>query len=336
MFLLTTLPELPDKIRPTPGSACVSLLKNEYAWTPEAPPLASGWPKLNLRELVMDQPPAHLDAAHPTRELSPAGGSAANEADDEALVAQLGRVLGAGALKQLGVYELPANFLLSVVIPAYNESRTLEEIVRRVEAAPIPKEIILVDDASTDGTREIVQRLAQRAGIRAILHERNQGKGAALRTGFAAATGDVVIIQDADLEYDPNDYRKLLQPIIDGRADVVYGSRFKGEVARVHLYWHRVANGIITFLSNVFTNLNLTDIETCYKVFRREVLSDITIRQNRFGVEPELTAKIARRKYRIYEAPISYSGRDYSEGKKIGFKDAINAVYCIVRYWMAD
>jgi glycosyltransferase involved in cell wall biosynthesis len=284
----------------------------------------------------MDQPPAHLDAAHPTRELSPAGGSAANEADDEALVAQLGRVLGAGALKQLGVYELPANFLLSVVIPAYNESRTLEEIVRRVEAAPIPKEIILVDDASTDGTREIVQRLAQRAGIRAILHERNQGKGAALRTGFAAATGDVVIIQDADLEYDPNDYRKLLQPIIDGRADVVYGSRFKGEVARVHLYWHRVANGIITFLSNVFTNLNLTDIETCYKVFRREVLSDITIRQNRFGVEPELTAKIARRKYRIYEAPISYSGRDYSEGKKIGFKDAINAVYCIVRYWMAD
>ncbi|MBX7074996.1 MAG: glycosyltransferase family 2 protein [Pirellulales bacterium] len=284
----------------------------------------------------MDQPPAHLDAAHPTRELSPAGRSAANEADDEALVAQLGRVLGAGALKQLGVYELPANFLLSVVIPAYNESRTLEEIVRRVEAAPIPKEIILVDDASTDGTREIVQRLAQRAGIRAILHERNQGKGAALRTGFAAATGDVVIIQDADLEYDPNDYRKLLQPIIDGRADVVYGSRFKGEVARVHLYWHRVANGIITFLSNVFTNLNLTDIETCYKVFRREVLSDITIRQNRFGVEPELTAKIARRKYRIYEAPISYSGRDYSEGKKIGFKDAINAVYCIVRYWIAD
>jgi glycosyltransferase involved in cell wall biosynthesis len=195
---------------------------------------------------------------------------------------------------------------------------------------------LLVDDGSTDGTIEVLTALTEQPGVRLIRHERNKGKGAALRTGFKAATGDVVIVQDADLEYDPAEYPRLLQPIIDGRADVVYGSRFSGNVARIHLFWHRVANGILTFASNVFTNLNLSDIESCYKVFRREVVQGMTLRENRFGIEPELTAKIARGRWRVYEMPISYSGRDYSEGKKIGWRDAVRALYCIVRYSIAD
>jgi glycosyltransferase involved in cell wall biosynthesis len=303
----------------------VALLENKFAWSADVPGSACGWPAFDLNSLMHQTNP---QVNHPPQ--------ANASTDDEALVEQLRRTLGAGALRQLGIYRLPEGFKLSVVIPVYNERATIEEIVRRVEAVPIPKEVILVDDASTDGTREIVEQLGKRPGIITLFHERNLGKGAALRTGFRRATGTVVIVQDADLEYDPNEYRRLLQPIVDGRADVVYGSRFRGEVARVHLYWHRVANGLITTLSNVFTNLNLTDVETCYKVFRREVLKDIEIKQNRFGVEPELTAKIARRKYRVYEMPISYSGRDYSEGKKIGFRDALNAVYCIIRYWIAD
>ena len=205
-----------------------------------------------------------------------------------------------------------------------------------MQAVPIDKEILLVDDGSTDGTPTVLAKLAEQPGVRLIRHERNQGKGAALRTGFAAATGDVVIVQDADLEYDPAEYPRLLQPIVDGRADVVYGSRFSGNVARIHLFWHRVANGILTFASNVFTNLNLSDIESCYKVFRREVVQGMTLRENRFGIEPELTAKIARGRWRVYEMPISYSGRDYSEGKKIGWRDAVRALYCIVRYSIAD
>jgi glycosyltransferase involved in cell wall biosynthesis len=221
---------------------------------------------------------------------------------------------------------------LSVVIPIYNEKETIREIYDCVKAVDIDKEIILVDDFSTDGTREIVQGLAD-ANTRVVLHDRNMGKGAALRTGFAAATGDIVIIQDADLEYDPSQYPKLIQPILDGKADVVYGSRFvTGEYRRVLYFWHMVGNNLLTLLSNMLTNLNLSDMETCYKVFRREVLKKITIEENRFGFEPEITAKIAKLHVRIFEVGISYSGRTYTEGKKIGWRDGFSALRCILKY----
>ena len=255
---------------------------------------------------------------------------------DRAFLDQLERVVGTHGLRQMGVYRIPADFSLSVAVPVYNERTTIREIISRIRAVPIPKEIILVDDGSTDGTREILKEYESSSDIRIILHEHNKGKGAALHTAFAEAKGDVVIVQDADLEYSPNEYPRLIQPIVDGRADVVYGSRFIGEVTRIHLFWHRVANGILTLLSNIFTNLNLTDMETCYKIFRREVIQSIPLKQNRFGFDPEVTAKIARRKCRIYEIPISYHGRDYSEGKKIGIKDAFEALYCIIRYAFKD
>ena len=222
------------------------------------------------------------------------------------------------------------NFLLSVVIPVYNEEGTIAEILERVRATPFRKEIIVVDDCSTDRTREILAGLGEH--IRAFYHEKNQGKGAALRTGFAQVTGDIVLIQDADLEYDPADYGRLLKPILDGHADVVYGSRFLGGPQRVHLFWHRLGNSLITLLSNMLTNLNLTDMETCYKVFKADVIRNIAIKSNRFGVEPELTAKLARMRRRIYEVPISYYGRDYSEGKKITWLDGLAAVWHIVRF----
>jgi glycosyltransferase involved in cell wall biosynthesis len=224
---------------------------------------------------------------------------------------------------------------LSVVIPCYNESATIKSIVEAVRQSPYPdKEIIIVDDYSRDGTRDILRNEICNLVDKIHYHDRNQGKGAALRTGIQAATGDLVIIQDADLEYDPNEYARLVEPIISNRADVVFGSRFLGgEPHRVLYFWHRVGNGVLTLMSNMFTNLNLTDMETCYKVFRREVIQGIKIEENRFGFEPEVTAKIAKLKeLRIYEVGISYYGRTYAEGKKIGWRDGFRALWCIVKY----
>ena len=227
---------------------------------------------------------------------------------------------------------------LSVVIPVFNEQETLLEILGRVRATPFEKEIILIDDCSVDNTREILKTLEGDEDLTILYHDVNQGKGAALRTGFQAATGDVVLIQDADLEYDPAEYSILLEPIERGLADVVFGSRFKGSrMTRVHLYWHQMANNFLTLISNMFTNLNLTDMETCYKVFKREVLAGIEIKSNRFGFEPEITAKVARKRLngkrvRIYEVPIGYYGRDYADGKKIGWRDGVAALWHIVHF----
>jgi glycosyltransferase involved in cell wall biosynthesis len=222
---------------------------------------------------------------------------------------------------------------LSIVIPCYNEEHTIASLVAAVNAAPYPdKEIIIVDDCSRDGTHAELAKLQGQVS-QIIYHKVNQGKGAALRTGFQHATGDVVIIQDADLEYDPNEYGLLVEPIAQGKADVVYGSRFiHTSPHRVLRFWHRMINGVITLMSNMFTNLNLTDVETCYKVFKREVIQSIPIEEDRFGVDPEITAKLARRNLRIYEVGISYNARTHVEGKKIGWKDGVRAIYCILKY----
>ncbi len=224
---------------------------------------------------------------------------------------------------------------LSVVMPAYNEIETIEEIIGRVMAVDLEKELVIVDDGSTDGTREFLNRLSD-PRIRVFFQEKNQGKGAAVRRGIAEANGDVIVIQDADLEYNPEEYHRLLKPILSGQADVVYGTRFGGSTTRVHLFWHYLGNRMLTLFSNMFTNLNLTDMEVCYKMFRASIIKSIRLRSNRFGFEPEVTAKVARLRCRVYETPVSYAGRDYSEGKKIGWKDGISAFYCIIRYHFFD
>ncbi len=226
---------------------------------------------------------------------------------------------------------------LSVIIPVYNEKNTVKKIIRKVLDVELEmeKEIILIDDGSTDGTREILENL-EYPNVKVKLLEKNQGKGAALRAGFSLATGDFVIIQDADLEYDPREYPILLTPLLDGRADAVYGSRFLGGPHRVLFFWHYIGNKMLTTLSNILSNLNLTDMETCYKVFRKETLDKLTLKSKRFGIEPEITIKLAKQKCRIYEVPISHSGRDYTEGKKIGWKDGVAAIYHLIRFKFFD
>jgi len=259
--------------------------------------------------------------------------------------AYLKTTLGDVACRQMGFYEIPSDLLLSVVIPVYNEQSTLEELVERVSQVPVRKEMVLVDDCSRDESRAICERLQERFAadeqnqIKVLFHRVNQGKGAALQTGFAATSGDIVVIQDADLEYDPSEFPRLMRPIIEGQADVVYGSRFLGDRPhRVLYFWHYLGNRFLTALSNAFSNLNLTDMETCYKVFHRRVVDEIMprLKQSRFGFEPEVTARIARRGFRVFEMSVSYSGRTYEDGKKIGWKDGFQALWCIFRYGLAD
>ena len=223
---------------------------------------------------------------------------------------------------------------LSVVIPCYNEVHTIEKVVKVVRMSPYEdKELIIVDDCSTDGTREKIKSKVEPHADKVVYHDVNQGKGAALRTGIKEATGDIIIIQDADLEYDPNEYPRLVKPIVEGKADVVYGSRFMGhEPHRVLYFWHRLGNMALTLLSNMFTNLNLTDMETCYKVFKRDIIQSIEIEESRFGIEPEITAKIAKKQCKVFEVGISYYGRTYAEGKKVGWKDGLRAIFCIIKY----
>jgi glycosyltransferase involved in cell wall biosynthesis len=250
-------------------------------------------------------------------------------------VERLQRLLGPLVCRRLGIYRLPDDFLVSVVVPIYNEVGTIEEIIRRVRHCGIRCELILVDDASTDGTRAVLEKYRGQSDITLILHAANQGKGAALKNGFAHARGDVVLIQDADLEYDPSEYSKLIQPIVEDQADVVFGSRLIGDNHRVLYFWHAAGNRVLTLLSNLSTNLNLSDMEACYKVFRREIIQQIapTLQEKRFGIEPELTAKVARLpNVRIFERPISYSGRTYAQGKKIGWRDGLRALWCILKY----
>lgn len=245
------------------------------------------------------------------------------------------KLLGDDVCRRLGIYRLPAGFLLSVVIPCFNELNTIGPVIERVRGTGIPTEIVVVDDGSRDGTRDVLERLRGQPGLKIVFHERNQGKGAALRTGFLEATGDVVVVQDADLEYDPLDFRLLLQPLVEDRADVVFGTRFGHNDRPVSPLWHQAVNQLITRLSNLKTGLRLTDVETCYKMFRRELIQQIAphLRERGFGIELELAHKLAKLPgVRFYERPVSYARRTYAEGKKIGAKDGFWALWCILRY----
>ncbi|MDA1049797.1 MAG: glycosyltransferase family 2 protein [Planctomycetota bacterium] len=233
-------------------------------------------------------------------------------------------------------FEIPADLRVSVVIPVYNEKKTIFDVIARVKALPFETEIIVVDDCSTDGTRGWLETVRGAPGLKLILKDQNEGKGAALRTGFAVATGHIVVVQDADSEYDPRDIENVIRPIVAGEADVSYGSRYLYRRCSDRSFLHRLANRALTAASNLFTGLRLTDMETCHKAFRRHVIRDLPLKQNRFGFEPEVTAKLARRKYRVTETPSSYKPRGYAEGKKIGIRDALNAIYCIARYGLAD
>lgn len=258
-----------------------------------------------------------------------------SENDSTATFQVLEKILGADLCQRVGIYPIPEKFTLSVVIPVYNEVTTLEKVIQRVRDTGLQQEIILVDDGSTDGTRELLEELRAQDDLKILMHEVNRGKGAALITGFCEATGDVVVIQDADMEYNPDEFRWLLQPILDDRADVVYGSRFSAPDHVVSPGWHQAANQFITKFCNLVTRLRFTDVETCYKMFRRELIQELApkLRENRFGIEIEMTARLARKRdVRFYERPISYARRSYAEGKKIGWRDGVRALWCIVRY----
>jgi len=299
-----------------------------------------------------------MSTATPDIDILPAQPFARQEGDVVSRVAhsldqlqQLAELLAVedGYVPAVRDFIVPKNFKLSVVIPVYNEERTIQQVLTRVAALPVPKEIVIVDDASTDGTRQILSQYECAADVHVIFKPQNEGKGAALRTAFRRVTGDVVIVQDADLEYDPRDIMTVIKPIVCGEADVVYGSRFLKAAGPLRVpatqngTWsgpttlvHRLGNRLLTAASNTFTGLRITDMETCYKAFRRDVIRSFEIQQHRFGFEPEVTAKIARRKLRVVEAPVSYTARGYAEGKKIGIKDLCNALFCIVRYGMWD
>lgn len=299
----------------------------------QAPSLESSKPSLAAsRSKAQPVDRAHVSAPpQQTAPLGPICVPGVDAAELEAINAGI-EVLGDEALAQLGGFRLPVGFRLSIVVPVFNELQHIDEILRRVHATPVPKEIIVVDDYSTDGTRERLFDLADQYKLCIILHDRNQGKGAAVRTGMAACGGQVVLVQDADLEYDPSEYPQLIRPLVEGKADVVYGSRYLGTKIQGQKWTHKLANSLLTGLSNACTGLELTDMETCYKAFRRDSLKGIEIEQSRFGIEPELTAKIARKKLRVQEVPVTYCARGIAEGKKIRLKDAFQAIYCILRY----